>query len=505
MLKINSLLNPASEHDRYGFGHSVTPPATPADSHHTFSPTSTLTSQPSTPFTATPKRQKRAKDASNFNTGPVRGPVNYPPFECNERSVCLTDNQQRELQMQHRQFKVQPTGREEEGGLISRNVQHIPYSSEKRGFLDKTGRGGFDVFRYSFVVVLQDAKTKEWKEKTFSVMWDYQVGLVRITPFFKACKYTKTVPNKSLMSNPGLKELSHSITGGSVEAQGYWVPYKCARALCLTFCYPIRWALTPVFGPSFIKECLSPDHAGYGRFKIDPEVVRMSAMEQEGWRGDIVSRDPTPAYPQAPQEIPRSAPTHQHAAHNKPQFKQGSPFSDAASDRNYIYSSPMTDSPGLSPKSKHRSLLPVQSPTWTSINRSGYDSPMLDSPPTPLSGHLLPRPDFSPHTSWRAAEPPTNTHYTRLSTRRSVVQGATADDNYSPTSSLATSESGSSEVEPPAKKRKVSKASSGGKRKSSTKARKIGATEWTEDDMNAARWLLRLHEQPRAFVGTRKE
>ncbi|KAF2169330.1 hypothetical protein M409DRAFT_65032 [Zasmidium cellare ATCC 36951] len=507
MLKINSLLNPASEHDRYGFAHSVTPPSTPADSAHAYSPTSTLTSQPTTPLTPTPKRQKRAKDASNFTPGPARGPVNYPPFECNEPSVCLSNSQQRELEMQHRLFKVQPTGRDEEGGLISRNVHHIPYSSEKRGFMDKTGRGGFDVFKYFFVVSLLNPKTKVYEERRFPVMWDYQVGLVRITPFFKACKYTKTIPNKSLVANPGLKDLSHSVTGGSVEAQGYWVPYSCARALCLTFCYPIRWALTPVFGPSFIKECLAPDHPGYGRFKIDPEVIRISALEQQDWRVDTASRDATPAYPQAGREIPRSAPAaHEHVDHSKPQFKQGSPFSEASSDRNYVYSSPMTDSPALSPKSKHRPLMPVQSPTWTSINRSGYDSPMYshrDSPPTPLSGPLQTNPNFSPNISWRNAEPalvqlPTNTR--RISTCRSVVDAPPTDADYSPPVSVASSDRSSSDIQPPpAKKRKTSKS---GKRKSSTRAKNLGGrTEWTEEDMNAARWLLRLHEQPRSFAG----
>ena len=41
------------------------------------------------------------------------------------------------------------------------------------------------VFQYTFVV--PDDPTK----KEHTVMWDYNTGLVRITPFFKACKYTK--------------------------------------------------------------------------------------------------------------------------------------------------------------------------------------------------------------------------------------------------------------------------------------------------------------------------
>ena len=92
----------------------------------------------------------------------------------------------------------------------------------------------------------------------YVVMWDYNVGLVRMTPFFKCCKYPKvsidtfvlywpardvergrpggrqgkeradlllisssqTTPAKMLNANPGLKEITHSITGGAIMAQG---------------------------------------------------------------------------------------------------------------------------------------------------------------------------------------------------------------------------------------------------------------------------------------------
>lgn len=72
-------------------------------------------------------------------------------------------------------------------------------------------------------------------------MWDYNIGLVRITPFFKCCNYSKvrslfsenyttlsnepqTIPAKMLNMNPGLKEITHSITGGALAAQG--MPYS---------------------------------------------------------------------------------------------------------------------------------------------------------------------------------------------------------------------------------------------------------------------------------------
>lgn len=39
------------------------------------------------------------------------------------------------------------------------------------------------VFQYIFKV--------PGDEKDYTVMWDYNIGLVRITPFFKCCKYSK--------------------------------------------------------------------------------------------------------------------------------------------------------------------------------------------------------------------------------------------------------------------------------------------------------------------------
>jgi hypothetical protein len=39
------------------------------------------------------------------------------------------------------------------------------------------------VFQYTFKIPGEDAE--------YPVLWDYNVGLVRITPFFKCCKYSK--------------------------------------------------------------------------------------------------------------------------------------------------------------------------------------------------------------------------------------------------------------------------------------------------------------------------
>jgi hypothetical protein len=230
-------------------------------------------------------------------------------------------------------------------------------------------------------------------------MWDYQIGLVRITPFFKACNYPKTQPNKVLSLNHGLRDLSFSITGGAIAAQGYWMPYGCARSVCATFCWNLRWALTPIFGPSFIRDCLPPNHPGFARFTIDPEVVRACAREAEGWRVDagathysLVPSHPTssPALP-----IPRSAPIQLsepkrlRARPTRPRVDTaahlGSPcHSDDESAAIVTDTVPscrtVPDSPSVSPKTRI-------SPTvhWAAVNNPRDNE---NGTPTPCASHV---------------------------------------------------------------------------------------------------------------------
>jgi hypothetical protein len=48
------------------------------------------------------------------------------------------------------------------------------------------------VFQYVFKVPGDDTE--------YAVMWDYNVGLVRMTPFFKCCKYPKVSPSLFCMN-----------------------------------------------------------------------------------------------------------------------------------------------------------------------------------------------------------------------------------------------------------------------------------------------------------------
>jgi hypothetical protein len=170
-MKINSLLNPASN-DHYGY-HSPrlqAPVPTPY----------------SAPPSAVPKRQKIPKDAPIFSEGnKIVGFVNYPPYETEGNHS---------LAVEHDRFQVYPRGE-----IYKKGIRHIPYNSDKKDFLDKTGR---DAFESKFEPILSQAETdrsivfqytykRPGEEKEYVVVWDYNVGLVRMTPFFKSCKYTK--------------------------------------------------------------------------------------------------------------------------------------------------------------------------------------------------------------------------------------------------------------------------------------------------------------------------
>ncbi|EFW14699.1 hypothetical protein D8B26_000624 [Coccidioides posadasii str. Silveira] len=245
MASIASLLNP--EPEDFQRSHQLPTPS----------------SSRSRDFTTAPQRQKRqklSKDGAVFTRGKVKGEVRYPPCEY----------QDTELENAHREFEIHPMGH------ITEFPRHIPYNSEKKSFLEKTGRESFEVFQYTFRIPGED--------KIHTVMWDYNVGLVRTTSLFKCNNYPKTAPGKMLDANRGLREICHSITGGALAAQGYWMPFEAAKAVAATFCWRIRYALTPLFGREFISICIPPSDERFGRMIIDPEIIRSAASTADRLR-----------------------------------------------------------------------------------------------------------------------------------------------------------------------------------------------------------------------------
>lgn len=174
MISIASLLNPLPSSIEHRRDHS-----TSSSIRHT--------PERSPPPVLPKKKQKLAKDAAIFAKGKTKGEVRYKPCEF----------QNEELAVEHRRFQIYPMGR------ISQYCRHIPYNSEKKSFLEKTGRESFEgnirpgpdrsptlisdglyaVFQYTFKMPGED--------REYTIMWDYNVGLVRITPFFKCYKWSK--------------------------------------------------------------------------------------------------------------------------------------------------------------------------------------------------------------------------------------------------------------------------------------------------------------------------
>lgn len=304
------------------------------------------------------------------------------------------------------------------------------------------------------------------------------------------------------------------------------MPYACARAVCLTFCYPIRWALTPIFGASFIKECLRRDDPGFGRFKIDPEVVRCASLEAEGWRPDnyYEGHMPTIGPSSYGQAMPRSQPAvslppPRHRA-GPSQFRMDSPFgleADHAMDQSYTYGSPARVSPALSPKSSTLQQ-DYETPGWTSINQ-GQSLGSVPLPPhpesviPPTSSSLMDEPRYTPRTTWRAAEVspesavPAQRHQrqdSRHGAKRrhsDVSQSSDGLPDEEPEAVLSTSsESDEADISlsPPSKRASEAehaprtRVTRSSKR---TKAAKVASKKFTPADARAARWLLNLSQR----------
>lgn len=60
---------------------------------------------------------------------------------------------------------------------------------------------------------------------------------------------------------------------------GYWMPFEAAKAVAATFCWKIRFVLTPLFGLDFPSMCIPPsDRARFGKMIIDEDtIVRVTA------------------------------------------------------------------------------------------------------------------------------------------------------------------------------------------------------------------------------------
>ncbi|KAI1629207.1 hypothetical protein EDD37DRAFT_40692 [Exophiala viscosa] len=321
------------------------------------------------------KKQKVCKDAALFKADTIRGDCRYPPHE----------EQDEMLAAKHQMYEVYPVGQ------ITAYPRHIPYNSGKKLFWEKTGRESFEVFQYQFKI--------PGDSTTYTMIWDYNVGLVRTTPLFKCGNYSKTTPAKMLARNIGLKELCHSITGGALVAQGYWIPYEAAKAIAATFCWHIRYALTPVFGIDFPGICLPPGHKHFGSMQIDPEITKRCALQAQHYRemeGQLTPAPSTaPGTPPTPSKG-KAALTYKRIMPKPPNATDSASESsaDVGYEDKYQLSSP---SPSIT----------FSSP-WSAVNSPRSPSPKVAfrNPWSPATTARSDSPQSNSRKRGRLAEPP---------------------------------------------------------------------------------------------------
>jgi hypothetical protein len=236
------------------------------------------------------------------------------------------------------------------------------------------------------------------EDKEYVVVWDYNVGLVRMTPFFKSCKFSKVsrcdllslvlsltvldCASQSTERKPRHErhQLQHHWRGSSMprsvltlEEQihltdsptGYWMPYEAAKAIAATFCYDIRWALTPIFGNDFPQSCTPPSDPNFAKFVIDPRIVQQCTEETDRFRdeGEWYKLRREPKTPQLKFGTPPwsvNAKTQSRLADTE----SGYGTDTDSSDKNHF-------SPQFSPRSQHSG--------WQAINGPS-SSPALQTP-----------------------------------------------------------------------------------------------------------------------------
>lgn len=65
------------------------------------------------------------------------------------------------------------------------------------------------------------------------------------------------------------------------SSEGYWMPFEAAKAIATIFCWKIRFALIPLFGPEIVEQCVHPDHPAYKQFVIDANITKRCMREQK--------------------------------------------------------------------------------------------------------------------------------------------------------------------------------------------------------------------------------
>lgn len=338
---------------------------------------------------------------------PLDNPPNYPAYEITERPASLTKEEREELSAQQRPFEISVYPRPADGQpkLIGDYPKTVPYGG-KPGAYGKQKRTGLHrklsfsnghvhihLHPTSFRLHIRGAsRFKERRDLAGSLglqNWTCEIDChvpcswtpegepsTSLSPSTQDLLTTyQTEPKTAIDVNTWgttddkkLETVCYSVTGGNLGTQGYFMPYHCARELCRTFCWDIRWALTPVFGPTFAKECLTPDNPRYGKYQISWATFSQALKEHNA----IVMAVNHVAEPMAGVGVKRELSHLSSSDHSsratlrtqptrtrRPSYRLSSVSSDAAD------TSTTMSSPPVSPKT-----IPVSRRGWTPVNAS---------------------------------------------------------------------------------------------------------------------------------------
>lgn len=62
------------------------------------------------------------------------------------------------------------------------------------------------------------------------------------------------------------------------------MPFEAAKAVAATFCYNIRYALTPIFGVEFLSMCVHPNDPLFARMVIDRSIIEAATESAQQYR-----------------------------------------------------------------------------------------------------------------------------------------------------------------------------------------------------------------------------
>lgn len=93
---------------------------------------------------------------------------------------------------------------------------------------------------------------------------------------------------------------SQEDAAGPLIQVGYWMPFEAAKAVAATFCYRIRYVLTPIFGLDFPAQCIPPGSLGFDSMHVAPMIVRKCIKATQNDHGlgqgpQMESRPETPS------------------------------------------------------------------------------------------------------------------------------------------------------------------------------------------------------------------